>query len=137
MKTKIGINGFGRIGRLVFRIALEKNDIEVVAVNDLLNPEHLAYLLKYDSVHGRFDGTVEVKNGQLVVNGKTIRVTAEKNPENLKWDEAGVTTVVECTGIFTTLETAQAHIKGGAKKWLSLRRPKMLQCLLWVSTKTN
>ncbi|HLU51692.1 MAG TPA: type I glyceraldehyde-3-phosphate dehydrogenase [Flavobacteriaceae bacterium] len=116
MKTKIGINGFGRIGRLVFRIALEKNDIEVVAVNDLLDPEHLAYLLKYDSVHGRFDGTVEVKNGQLVVNGKTIRVTAEKNPENLKWDEAGVTTVVECTGIFTTLETAQAHIKGGAKK---------------------
>src|SRR5690606_10054775 len=116
MKTKIGINGFGRIGRLVFRIALEKNDIEIVAVNDLLDPEHLAYLLKYDSVHGRFDGTVEVKNGQLVVNGKTIRVTAEKNPENLKWDEAGVTTVVECTGIFTTLETAQAHIKGGAKK---------------------
>lgn len=116
MKTKIGINGFGRIGRLVFRIALEKNDIEVVAVNDLLDSEHLAYLLKYDSVHGRFDGTVEVKNGQLVVNGKTIRVTAEKNPENLKWDEAGVTTVVECTGIFTTLETAQAHIKGGAKK---------------------
>lgn len=116
MKTKIGINGFGRIGRLVFRIAAERNDIEVTAVNDLLEVEHLAYLLKYDSVHGRFNGKVEVKDGQLVVNGKTIRVTAEKNPENLKWGEAGVTTVVECTGFFTTLETADAHLKAGAKK---------------------
>lgn len=113
---KIGINGFGRIGRLAFRIAAQRKDLEVVAVNDLLDVEHLAYLLKYDSVHGRFDGEVTVKDGQLVVNGKTIRVTAEKNPENLQWDQVGVTTVIECTGIFTTLEKAQTHLRGGAKR---------------------
>ena len=115
---KIGINGFGRIGRLAFRAAAERNNVEVVAINDLLEVDHLAYLLKYDSVHGRFNGTVEVKDGNLVVNGKTIRITAERDPKNLKWDEVGAEIVLECTGIFTTLETAQYHIDGGAKKVL-------------------
>ncbi|MEN8885311.1 MAG: type I glyceraldehyde-3-phosphate dehydrogenase [Winogradskyella sp.] len=113
---KLGINGFGRIGRIVFRATVKRDDVDVVAINDLLDVEHLAYLLKYDSVHGRFDGTVEVKDGHLVVNGKTIRITAERDPKNLKWDEVGADVVAECTGIFTTLETAQYHIDGGAKK---------------------
>lgn len=113
---KIGINGFGRIGRLVLRATVKRDNVEVVAINDLLDVEHLAYLLEYDSVHGKFDGTVEVENGNLVVNGKTIRITAEKDPKNLKWDEVGAEIVAECTGIFTTLETAQYHIDGGAKK---------------------
>lgn len=113
---KIGINGFGRIGRLVFRATAARPDVEVVAINDLLDVEHLAYLLKYDSVHGRFNGTVEVENGHLVVNGKTVRITAERDPKNLKWDEVGADIVAECTGIFTTLETAQYHIDAGAKK---------------------
>ena len=113
---KIGINGFGRIGRLVFRIAAEKDNVEVVAINDLLDVEHLAYLLRYDSVHGKFNGTVEVKDGHLVVNGKTVRITAERDPKNLKWDEVGAEIVAECTGIFTNLEKAQYHIDGGAKK---------------------
>ncbi|TKD59128.1 type I glyceraldehyde-3-phosphate dehydrogenase [Flavobacterium sp. ASW18X] len=115
-KVKIGINGFGRIGRLVFRATVKRGDIQVVAINDLLDVEHLAYLLKYDSVHGKFDGEVEVKDGNLIVNGNTIRITAEKDPKGLKWDEAGAEVVAECTGIFTTLETAQYHIDGGAKK---------------------
>ncbi|WP_299366991.1 type I glyceraldehyde-3-phosphate dehydrogenase [Winogradskyella sp.] len=113
---KLGINGFGRIGRIVFRATVKRPDVDVVAINDLLDVEHLAYLLKYDSVHGRFDGTVEVKDGHLVVDGKTIRVTAERDPKNLKWDEVGTDVVAECTGIFTTLETAQYHIDAGAKK---------------------
>jgi glyceraldehyde 3-phosphate dehydrogenase len=113
---KLGINGFGRIGRIVFRATVKRSDVDVVAINDLLDVEHLAYLLKYDSVHGRFDGTVEVKDGHLVVDGKTIRVTAERDPKNLKWDEVGTDVVAECTGIFTTLETAQYHIDAGAKK---------------------
>lgn len=113
---KIGINGFGRIGRLVFRATVKRDNVDVVAINDLLDVEHLAYLLEYDSVHGRFDGTVEVKSGNLVVNGKTIRITAERDPKTLKWDEVGADIVAECTGIFTTLETAQYHIDGGAKK---------------------
>ena len=113
---KIGINGFGRIGRLVFRATVKRGDVDVVAINDLLDVEHLAYLLKYDSVHGSFDGTVDVKDGHLVVNGKTIRITAERDPKNLKWDEVGATIVAECTGIFTTLDMAQSHIEGGAKK---------------------
>ncbi len=113
---KIGINGFGRIGRLVFRASVKRVDVDVVAINDLLNVEHLAYLLQYDSVHGRFDGTVEVKDGHLVVNGNTIRITAERDPKNLKWNEIGAEVVAECTGIFTTLETANYHIEGGAKK---------------------
>lgn len=113
---KIGINGFGRIGRLVFRTTVKRGDVDVVAINDLLDVEHLAYLLKYDSVHGKFDGTVDVKDGNLIVNGKTVRITAERDPKNCKWDAVGATIVAECTGIFTTLETAQYHIDGGAKK---------------------
>ena len=113
---KLGINGFGRIGRIVFRATVKRDDVDVVAINDLLDVEHLAYLLKYDSIHGNFDGTVEVKDGHLVVDGKTVRVTAERDPKNLKWDEAGVDVVAECTGIFTTLETADYHIQAGAKK---------------------
>ncbi|GGW22140.1 type I glyceraldehyde-3-phosphate dehydrogenase [Arenibacter certesii] len=113
---KVGINGFGRIGRLVFRAIAKRDNVEVVAINDLLDVDHLAYLLEYDSVHGKFDGTVEVKDGHLVVNGKTVRITAERDPKNLKWDEVGAEIVAECTGIFTTLETAQYHIDGGAKK---------------------
>ncbi len=115
-KVKLGINGFGRIGRIVFRETINRSDIEVVAINDLLDVDHLAYLLKYDSVHGRFNGTVEVINGELVVNGNIIRVTAEKDPSVLKWDQVGATIVAECTGLFTTLETANAHLRGGAKK---------------------
>ncbi|TPD70611.1 type I glyceraldehyde-3-phosphate dehydrogenase [Flavobacterium microcysteis] len=115
-KVKLGINGFGRIGRIVFRETINRDNVEVVAINDLLDVEHLAYLLKYDSVHGRFAGTVEVKDGKLFVNDRLIRVTAEKDPSVLKWDEVGVDVVAECTGIFTTLEKANEHIKGGAKK---------------------
>lgn len=116
-KLKIGINGFGRIGRIAFRVAASRsNDIEVVGINDLLDVDHLAYLLKFDSVHGQFDGTIETKDGNLIVNGNTIRVTAERNPEDLKWDAVGADVVLDCTGIFTTLDKAQAHITAGAKK---------------------
>jgi len=117
-KVKLGINGFGRIGRIVFRETFNRDNVEVVAINDLLDVDHLAYLLKYDSVHGRFAGKVEVKDGQLFVNDKFIRVTAEKDPKQIKWDDkdVDVDVVAECTGIFTTLETAQYHIEGGAKK---------------------
>lgn len=115
-KVKLGINGFGRIGRIVFRESFNRDNIEVVAINDLLDVDHLAYLLKYDSVHGRFNGTVEVKEGQLFVNGKNIRVTAEREPAKLKWDAVGVDVVAECTGFFTTKDTANAHVAGGAKK---------------------
>lgn len=115
-QLQIGINGFGRIGRMVFRAAADRNDVEIVAINDLLDVEHLAYLLKYDSVHGRFNGSVEVIDGQLIVNGKNIRITAERDPQNLKWNEVGATVVAECTGIFTTLDMAQKHIDGGAQK---------------------
>jgi glyceraldehyde 3-phosphate dehydrogenase len=115
-KVKLGINGFGRIGRIVFRESFNRDNVEVVAINDLLDVDHLAYLLKYDSVHGRFAGKVEVKEGKLYVNDKYIRVTAERDPKLIKWNEVGVDVVAESTGIFTTLETAQAHIDGGAKK---------------------
>ena len=115
-KIKLGINGFGRIGRIVFRETINRDNIEVVAINDLLDVDHLAYLLKYDSVHGKFAGEVVVKEGKLYVNNKHIRVTAEKDPNNLKWNEVGTDIVAECTGIFTTLEKAQYHINGGAKK---------------------
>ena len=116
-KLKIGINGFGRIGRIAFRVAASRsNDIEVVGINDLLDVDHLAYLLKYDSVHGQFDGTIETKDGNLVVNGNTIRVSAERNPEDLKWDAVQAEVVLDCTGIFTNLEGAQKHITAGAKK---------------------
>lgn len=116
MKTKIAINGFGRIGRIAFRIASQNPNIEVVAVNDLLDVDHLAYLLKYDSVHGTYSGSVAVENGNLVVDGHHVRVSAERNPELLKWDEVDATIVLDCTGIFTDLNTADAHIKAGAKK---------------------
>ncbi|MEC4116343.1 type I glyceraldehyde-3-phosphate dehydrogenase [Myroides phaeus] len=118
MKTRIGINGFGRIGRLMLREAVKYNNVEIVAVNDLMTVEQLAYLIKFDSVHGRFDGTVEVKDGNLVVNGQTIRVTAEKDPSLLKWDEVNVDIVADCTGIFKDLAGAQKHIDAGAKKVL-------------------
>lgn len=113
---KIGINGFGRIGRLAFRAAVKRSDIEVVGINDLVEPDYMAYMLKYDSTHGIFDGTVEVKDGHLVVNGKTIRVTAERDPANLKWDEIGAEYIIESTGLFLTQELAQKHIEAGAKK---------------------
>ncbi len=113
---KVGINGFGRIGRMVFRAAAARSDIEVVAINDLLDVDYLAYMLKYDSVHGRFKGDIEIKDGSLVVNGKTIRCSAETNPEKLAWGDVGVDVVVESTGIFLTEEGAQGHIKAGAKK---------------------
>ena len=116
--VKLGINGFGRIGRMVFRAAVENfpNDIEVVGINDLLDPAYLAYMLKYDSVHGKFEGDVKVEDGNLVVNGKKIRVTAEMDPANLKWNEVGAEVVVESTGFFLTDETARKHIQAGAKK---------------------
>ncbi|MEC8298215.1 type I glyceraldehyde-3-phosphate dehydrogenase [Alteromonas macleodii] len=116
MTIRIGINGFGRIGRLVMRAAAERNDIEVVAINDLLDTDYIAYLLKYDSTHGLFDGEVTVDNNSLVVNGKTIRITSERDPATLKWDEVDVDVVVESTGLFLTKETAAKHIEAGAKK---------------------
>jgi glyceraldehyde 3-phosphate dehydrogenase len=115
-KIKVGINGFGRIGRLAFRVAQERADIQVVAINDLIDVDYMAYMLKYDSTHGLFKGTVEVKDGHLIVNGNTIRVTAEKNPASLKWGEVGADYVIESTGIFLTKDTAQGHIDAGAKK---------------------
>ncbi|MDA7803591.1 type I glyceraldehyde-3-phosphate dehydrogenase [Crocinitomix sp.] len=117
MKTiKIGINGFGRIGRIAFRVAIQRPNIEIVAINDLLDIDHLAYLLKYDSVHGKFNGTVAVEDGHLIVNGNRIQVTAERDPAKIAWGAKNVDLVAECTGIFTTMETAKAHLAGGAKK---------------------
>jgi glyceraldehyde 3-phosphate dehydrogenase len=116
MTIKVGINGFGRIGRFVFRAACERSDIEIVGINDLLDADYMAYMLKYDSTHGKFNGTVEVTDGQLVVNDKIIRVTAERNPADLAWDTIGVDVVVEATGLFLTDETARKHIQAGAKK---------------------
>lgn len=116
MTIKVGINGFGRIGRFVFRAAQERNDIEIVGINDLIDVDYMACMLKYDSTHGRFNGTVEVKDGNLIVNGKTVRVTAERNPADLKWGEIGVDVVAEATGLFLTDETARKHIEAGAKK---------------------
>jgi len=119
MTIKVGINGFGRIGRMAFRaIAKEFPDMEVVGINDLLAPEYQAYMLKYDSVHGRFDGDVSVEDGNLVVDGKTIRVTAERNPADLAWGDVGADVILECTGFFLTKETCQAHIDAGASKVL-------------------
>ncbi|MBR0315195.1 MAG: type I glyceraldehyde-3-phosphate dehydrogenase [Bacteroidales bacterium] len=115
-KIKVGINGFGRIGRLVFRAAQERDDIEIVGINDLLDVDYMAYMLKYDTMHGQFKGTIEVVEGALVVNGKKIRVTAEMDPANLKWNEVGAEYVVESTGLFLTREKAEAHIKAGAKR---------------------
>jgi len=117
MTIKVGINGFGRIGRMAFRaIAKDFSDIEVVGINDLLDADYLAYMLKYDSVHGNFDGEVSVEGGNLIVNGKTIRLTAERDPANLKWGDIGADLIIECTGFFLTEESCQAHITAGAKK---------------------
>jgi glyceraldehyde 3-phosphate dehydrogenase len=119
MTVKLGINGFGRIGRMVFRAAVQNfSDIEIVGINDLLEPDYLAYMLKYDSVHGRFKGEVSVDGNTLVVNGKRIRLTAERDPANLKWNEVGADVVLESTGLFLTKETAEKHIAAGAKKVL-------------------
>jgi glyceraldehyde 3-phosphate dehydrogenase len=115
-KIKIGINGFGRIGRFVFRVAVAKENVEVVAINDLISVDYMAYMLKYDSTHGQFKGTVEVKDGNLIVNGKVIRVTAEKNPADINWGAVGADYVVESTGLFLEKAKAQGHIDGGAKK---------------------
>ncbi len=113
---KIGINGFGRIGRLAFRAAVERENMQVVAINDLLDVEYLAYMLKYDSVHGRFNGEVEVKDRKLIVNGNEIRITAERNPEELKWNEVDAEYILECTGIFKSIAQGNLHLKAGAKK---------------------
>ena len=113
---KVGINGFGRIGRITLRAILERTDVEVVAINDLLEINHLAYLLKYDSVHGKCEASIEVSGNNLIVNGKAIRVTAERNPLDIKWGDCNVDVVAECTGIFTTIEKANLHIQAGAKK---------------------
>jgi glyceraldehyde 3-phosphate dehydrogenase len=115
-KIKVGINGFGRIGRLAFRASVLRNDIDIVGINDLIDVEYMAYMLKYDTIHGGFKGTVSVKDGHLVVNGNTIRVTAEKDPANLKWNEVGAEYVIESTGLFLTREKAEAHLKAGAKR---------------------
>jgi glyceraldehyde 3-phosphate dehydrogenase len=116
MAIKIGINGFGRIGRHAFRVATARKDIEVVGINDIIDVDYMAYMLRYDSTHGRFEGSVEVKDGRLVVNGHPIRVTAERDPANLKWGDVGAAAVIESTGLFLTDEKARAHIKAGAKK---------------------
>jgi glyceraldehyde 3-phosphate dehydrogenase len=123
-KIKIGINGFGRIGRFVFRVAMTKNNVEVVGINDLIDVDYMAYMLKYDSTHGQFKGTVEVKNGNLIVNGNSIRVTAVKSPADLKWNEVGAEYVVESTGLFLTKESAQGHLTAGAKKVIMSAPPK-------------
>ena len=115
-KIKLGINGFGRIGRMVFRASLKRNDVQVVGINDLLDVDHLAYLLKYDSVHGTCDASIDVKDGDLIVDNNVIRITAERDPKQISWDSIGTDIVAECTGIFTSLEKAQLHIDGGAKK---------------------
>ena len=115
MAVKVGINGFGRIGRLVFRAAVNNPNIEIVGINDLITPDYMAYMLKYDTIHGRFNGTVDYTENSLIVNGKSIRVTAEKDPANLRWSEVGAEYVVESTGLFLTKEKAAGHIKAGAK----------------------
>ena len=116
MSLKIGINGFGRIGRLVFRSAIKRSDIEVVAINDLLSIDHLAYLLKYDSVHGLFEGSIDISDNYLIVNGKKIKIFSERDPEKINWGDLETDVVAECTGIFTSLEMANQHINGGCKK---------------------
>lgn len=116
MAIKVGINGFGRIGRLAFRAAMSRKDIEIVGINDLIDVDYMSYMLRYDTVHGKFNGNVEVKDGKLVVNGKAIRVTAEKDPANLKWNEVGAEYVIESTGLFLDKPKAEAHIKAGAKR---------------------
>jgi len=120
---KIGINGFGRIGRLAFRAAMKKENVQVVAINDLLEVDYLAYLLKYDSVHGRFDGTIETNSGKLIVNGNEIRITAERNPADIQWNKVGAEYVLECTGFFTTIEKASSHLEDKGVKRVVLSAP--------------
>ena len=115
-KIKVGINGFGRIGRLVFRAAMQRNDIQIVAINDLIDVDYMAYMLRYDTIHGQFKGSVDVKDGKLIVNGESVRVTAEKNPADLKWSDVGAEYVVESTGLFLTKEKCQGHLDAGAKR---------------------
>jgi glyceraldehyde 3-phosphate dehydrogenase len=115
-KIKVGINGFGRIGRLAFRASFQRNDMEIVAINDLIDVDYMAYMLRYDTIHGSFKGTIEVKDGKLIVNGKAIRVTCEKDPANLKWNEVGADYVIESTGLFLSRDKAEAHLKAGAKR---------------------
>lgn len=117
-KIKLGINGFGRIGRLIFRLAIEQEEFEVVAINDLVELDYLAYLMKFDSTHGCFNGTVEVINGHLIVNNKPIRVTSERNPEKIDWSSVGAEYIIEATGIFLTHDSASAHLRAGQKKLL-------------------
>ena len=140
MTIKVGINGFGRIGRMAFRaIAKDFSDIQVVGINDLLDADYLAYMLKYDSVHGNFDGDISVEGNNLIVNGNTIRLTAERDPANLKWDEVGAELVIECTGFFLTEDTCQKHIDAGAKKVVQSAPSKdgtpmfVYGCLLYTS----
>ncbi len=122
-KIKIGINGFGRIGRLAFREAIKKDNVEVVAINDLLEVDYLAYLLKYDSVHGRFNGTVDTKDGKLIVNGNEVRITAERNPTDIQWNEVGAEYILECTGFFNTIDKANAHLQDSGVKRVLLSAP--------------
>ena len=137
-KIKIGINGFGRIGRLVFRAAMAKDNLEIVGINDLISVDYMAYMLRYDTMHGQFKGTIEVKENALVVNGHSIRVTAEKDPANLKWNEVGAEYVVESTGLFLTKEKAEAHIKAGAKRVVMSAPSKddTPMCVMGVNNKT-
>ena len=136
MAINIGINGFGRIGRLVFRSAINNDDFNIISINDLLDINHLAYLLKYDSVHGTFDGSVEVSDGKLIVNGKTIKITAERDPNNIDWSGMNVDIVEECTGIFTSLENASYHLNSGAKKVvISAPSPDAPMCVMGVNHK--
>ena len=134
MTIRVGINGFGRIGRLVMRAAASRDDIEVVAINDLLEPDYIAYLLKYDSTHGIFGAEISVDNGHLIVDGKTIRVTSERDPAALKWSEVDVDVVVESTGLFLTKETASKHLEAGAKKVVMSAPSKDDTPSLWVLT---
>ncbi len=130
-KIKVGINGFGRIGRLIFRASLNREDIQIVAINDLVDVEYMSYMLRYDTMHGRFKGTVEVKDGKLIVNGNAIRVSSEKDPSNLKWGEVGAEYVVESTGIFLTKDKAQGHIHAGAK-YVVMSGPSKDDTLMFV-----
>ena len=132
---KVGINGFGRIGRFVFRAAMKRNDIQIVGINDLCPVDYLAYMLKYDTMHGQFDGTIEadVENSKLIVNGQSIRITAERNPADLKWDAVGAEYVVESTGLFLSKDKAQAHIEAGAK-YVVMSAPSNLAKLTVKST---
>ena len=132
MAIKVGINGFGRIGRLVFRASVDNPNIEIVGINDLITPDYMAYMLKYDTIHGKFEGTVDYSDNALIVNGKSIRVTCEKDPANLKWDEVGAEYVVESTGLFLTKEKAQAQSMSSCPP-----RPRMTpRCSSWASTRT-